>query len=284
MEQDAESIERIMSSKQLTKIRTGCGKRTQRLIQRALRTAGVLGICFCLSASPQAWASPLSLSVSLGDLEASAMFDVSGTDLIVKLANTSTADVMTPNHVLTALFFDIDSIDAINLTPVDAVVGAGSVVHFGVTGPAMSVAGEWAYKESLTAAPFGASNGISSSGFGLFGASDRFGSTNLQGPDSPDGLQYGITSAGDDETTGNTPVTGTHALIQSEVVFTLSGLPVGFDPFTQITNVIWQYGTNLSEPTIRQLPEPTSLALLSLGALTLLRRNSAQVMRHRRAA
>jgi hypothetical protein len=41
--------------------------------------------------------------------------------------------------------------------------------------------------------------------------------------DSPDGLQYGITSGSDNPSTGNAAVTGANALIQNSVVFTFSG-------------------------------------------------------------
>ena len=83
------------------------------------------------------------------------------------------------------------------------------------------------------------------------------------------GLEYGLTSVGDDPTTGNAPVTGKNALIQNEVIFTLSGLPDGFDPSLRISGVRWQYGTSLDEP---HLPEPASAALVLCGAVALLRR------------
>jgi hypothetical protein len=105
----------------------------------------------------------------------------------------------------------------------------------------------------------------------LFGSQDLFPGSNLQGPDAPDGLQYGITSAGDDTGTGNTPVTGENALIKNSVVFTLSGLPVGFDPSASISNVVFQYGTALDEPHFPGIPEPATLALMC-GALTCLAR------------
>lgn len=113
----------------------------------------------------------------------------------------------------------------------------------------------------------GADEGIFSAGFG-FNANLRFPGTNLQGPAGVDGLQYGITSAGDDTTTGNAPVTGDFALTKNSVVFTLSGLPVGFDPSAGITNVSFQYGTALTEPNVPPdipVPEPATLLLLGSG-------------------
>jgi hypothetical protein len=106
-----------------------------------------------------------------------------------------------------------------------------------------------AFKAGLAGAPGGATRGISSVGLDLFGPGDRFPGNNLQGPDSPNGLQYGLTSAGDNTSTGNTPVTGMNALIKNSVLYTLGGLPTGF-LLSSISNVHFQYGTDLSEPSV----------------------------------
>lgn len=147
-------------------------------------------------------------------------------------------------------------------------LGSGGAIFFGGTDPGGVVGGEWAYKAGLSGLPRGATQGISSSGLDIFGPGDLFPGNNLQGPNSPNGLQYGITSAGDISTLGNTPVTGANALIHNSVVFTLSGLPEGFNPSDSgaITNVSFQYGTSLSEPNI-PVPEPVSLILLGSGLI-----------------
>ena len=214
-----------------------------------------------------AGASPLTVPVSQGSLAAKAVFDVSGTDLIVTLTNTSSSDVMAPADVLTALFFD--SATPLTLARTSATLSIGSVVHFGSTDPGGVVGGEWAYGSGLAGAPHGSAYGISSTGVNLFGPGDRFPGNDLQPPASPDGVQYGITSTGDNVANGNATVTGANALIQNEVVFVLSGLPANFDPSTQISNVNFQYGTDLSEPNI---PEPGTLGLLAVGVLGMLRR------------
>ncbi len=192
-------------------------------------------------------------AASQGDLAASVNFRVvSPGHLEVTLSNDSTADVTAPNQILTAVFFDIDS--PLTLTAGNAVLGPGSEVLFGTTDPGNAVGGEWALQQGMSGAPGNRAFGISSSGLGLFGPGDVFAGSNLQGPADPDGLQYGITSAGDDPATGNTPVTGTNALIRNSVVFTLDYSPSL--PF-KVENVLFQYGTDLAETSIPGLPPTT---------------------------
>lgn len=220
-------------------------------------------------ASVQAYAADVTFSASQGHRAASASFQVSGNDLIVTLTNTSLVDALVPVDILTGVFFDVAGAP-LSLTRVSAIVPAGSFVHNGPTDPGNSVGGEWAYLGGLSGAPEGTDYGISSTGLGLFGPGDRFPGADLQPPASPDGLQYGITSAGDNLATGNSPLTsGSNALIKNQVVFTLSGLPNGFDPMAQISNVQYQYGTDLSEP---HFPEPASAVLLGIAAIGLIRR------------
>ena len=226
---------------------------------------GVLAAC-----GSSASATILTAAASQGNLAASVTFDAQGSNLVVTLTNTSLADVLVPADVLTALFFDFGS--SLVLTPASAVLGAGSVVHFGGTDPGGVVGGEWAYRAALAGAPHGAAYGISSSGFSLFGPPDLFPGNDLSPPVSPNGLNYGITSTGDDVTTGNSVVTGGVPLIQQSVVFTLSGLPAGFDPSASIHNISFQYGTGLTEPNVPFVPGPTSGFIALSGALALVRR------------
>jgi hypothetical protein len=197
---------------------------------------------------------------SSGNLAASASFSLSGTTLTVTLSNTSMADVLAPADVLTGLFF---STGTHVLSPVSAIVATGTTVWFGPDGGG-NVGGEWAYEKS---------KGISSSGFGIFGDSN-FNGSELQGPEKSnavDGVQYGITSAGDNSTTGNKAVTETNALIHNVVVFTLSTPSNFLLSDIDVTGVSFQYGTGLSEPNFpgvlqdHTTPTPIPGALILLG-------------------
>lgn len=225
--------------------------------------------------APRADAATLDFIATSAHRAARAIFEVdpgNSANLIVTLRNTSAADALVPVDVLTAVFFDITD-PAVSLTRVSAVLGGGSVVHFGGTDPGNVVGGEWAYLGSLAGGgPESTDYGISSTGLGLFGPGDRFPGTDLQSPASPNGLQYGIVSLADNVATGNTPVTGTNALIQDTVIFTLSGLPQGFDPMGRIRNVQFQYGTDLSEP---HFPTPGAASLVALAGLLSFRRSRA---------
>jgi hypothetical protein len=224
-------------------------------------------------------ALPVTFTGSSGARAASSKFDAVGTNLVVTLTNTSSADPEGPADILTAVFFSITGSNP-TLTTSSAVLAAGSTVkaNGGATDAGGVVGGEWAYKAGISA--HGANRGISSSGLGLFAPSDRFSGTNLQGPDEPNGVQYGITTSSDAAANDNGGISS-EGLIKNSVIFTLGGLSAGFDPSVAITSVVFQYGTALTEPTVAGIrstsavPEPTSVVLLA----TLLAFTGVQVRR-----
>jgi len=225
---------------------------------------------------------------------ASATFDTSGTNFLVTLTNTSSADVLVPTDVLTGVFFNISGDPTLGRT--SAVLNSGSTVFYDPDGqPAGGVVGgEWAYNADVTSASLpGVNQGISATGLGIFGPSNRFPGANLADNQNVGGLDYGILSAGDNSATGNGGVTGSGGLIRNSVVFTLSGLPTGFNPLTSVRNVFFQYGTNLSEPRIagtatstpnpnsQSVPEPSTMAGLLVTGLAAVRSRSKRKQNNR---
>ena len=198
---------------------------------------------------------------------ASVDFRVDGTQLVVTLTNTSMADTLVPIDVLTGVYWSMNGVGT--LTRDSAVLNAGSIVIYDTQPVGGVVGGEFAYNSGLSV--HGASYGISSSGLGLFGPGDRFPGDNLAGPTNPDGLQYGIATAGDNTATGNGGITGSEGLIKNSVIIRLGGIGHHFS-LDSITNVGFQYGTNLSEPYVPSIPAPGSLAALSLLSAATLRR------------
>ncbi|MGE0302831.1 MAG: XDD4 family exosortase-dependent surface protein [Phycisphaerales bacterium] len=211
-----------------------------------------------------------NLAGGSGMLSANANFAVSGNNLVVTLTNDATADVLVPADVLTTLFFRIEG-PALALTPVSALLGAGSTVIYDDQPAGGVVGGEWQYIDGLALSGqiAGLQYGLGSAGLGVFG-SPNFPGGNLAGPAGVNGLQYGIVSAGDNAGTGNGGVTGSGGLIHNSVVFTLSGLPDNFD-VSRVTAAFFLYGTAFGEGGFL-VPTPATGGLLGLAGLMALRR------------
>ena len=207
---------------------------------------------------------------------ASATFSlvVSGTitNLEVTLKNTATYKPNDPADILTAVFFKIAT-DPSFLRGSALLDGGSHVVDIGTNAqPAGGiVGGEWAYSAGLTHAPRGANEGISASGFNLFGPTNLFPGPRLpaDGGNPPDGVGYGLTTSVDDGSRYNGGLLG-RALIQSGVVFTLLKVPGCFH-LSDICDVSFQYGTSLCEGNLPGclIPEPNAVALTAIGVLIL---------------
>lgn len=215
-------------------------------------------------------------------LSASASFNlaVSGTttQLVVTLTNTGAYNPNDPADILTSVFFSLPGDPT--LTRVSAVLDAGSTLFLGgaVTNEPSGnvVGGEWAYKTDLNHAPGGADQGISATGLNLFGRHDVFPGPTLGGKEGtpPDGVAWGLTTASDNANAYNGGLTR-RGFIKNSVVFTLGNVPASLD-LSQISNVSFQYGTDLGDPNIVAVPESSTFALVSGGLL------AAIVLRRRR--
>ncbi len=186
-------------------------------------------------------------SFSSGNAAASASFTASGSLLTVTLTNVSKADTLVPSDVLTGLFFSIAGNP--NLTAVAATVPSGSYV-FTTNGKTATTLGttdvgnQWAYRSGISGAPGGGTYGLGAAGFNIFGPHNLIESGSAP---SPGGVDYGVVSAGDSNVTGNGGLQG-RPLIDHSVQFTFTGLPVGTDLTTALSDVVFQYGTSCSEP------------------------------------
>lgn len=241
-----------------------------------LRTAAFAAAVLAVSASGTAYAS-VTFTATAGSRDAAASFSVDGAgNLVVRLTNTATSDVMVPTDILTAVYFNISG-PSLSLSRASAVLAPGSSVFYDPQGqPAGGVVGgEWAYRNDINIVAAGVSvqYGISSTGVGIFGPGDLFPGVDLEPPSSPDGPQYGLLSAGDDTGTGNGGVTGSGGLIKNSVIFTLGGAGANFD-LSRISGIVFQYGTNLSEPQIPSgnIPAPASGLVVIAGMAALRRR------------
>jgi len=232
--------------------------------------AAIAAMAFAQSAK----ADTLTFTGSSGDLAASVTFTVTGNTLTVELSNTATADASVPADVLTAVFFNTNGV---SLTPTSATITSGSLqLHDGTTvhtGTLTNIAGEWAYVE-------GSDQGVGAAGFSVFGSGDIIDDSaplfNTQTPAGtagapPDGLAGGLITGFDSPNGGlqnRWLLNGT-----ATFTFTFDGTLSAAD----ITDVVFQYGTSLDEPSFPGdpgdppvpptdiVPAPPALLLAGIG-------------------
>lgn len=206
-----------------------------------------------------------------GARSASVLFsnDASTHTLSVTLTNTGTGDVCDPTDILTALYF---SYSGPALAPVIAYVNAGSHIYdLSSSTPTVPLSGTYigAGWDYVASSP----NGIGAAGFNIFGQGD-FGCGTNGNPacQTVQGVSYGLLSAGDNLITGNGGVLGAshQPLIDNSAIFifTYNGV---FDYPSQVSNIIFQYGTSNTEPELTcqsggtcnsaETPEPPAVLL-----------------------
>lgn len=207
--------------------------------------------------------------------------------LDVVLTNTaSDTSGLKPADVLTGLFWTLPA--PATLSPVSASLDGSVVWQSGsvVSGHTDNVGAEWAFRSGLAYQSANGVYGVSASGLGLFGPTDRFDTgQNLAGAVGVGGLEYGLLpSLGSWPTDANAPVVG-NPLISSSMKFVLSTGPT---ELPNLPSAVWaQYGTSLAEPNLQlsggsvqplgvPVPEPFTIGLAGAALLFAARRRSAR--------
>ncbi|MFN6536220.1 MAG: cistern family PEP-CTERM protein [Nostoc sp. EkiNYC01] len=207
-------------------------------------------------------AEAITFAGSSGDLSASADFQLNGDILTLKLTNTSSKNVLAPADLLTGVFFNASK----SLNLVSATLGLGSKVYQNgyasllqpINLSVASLNGGWQYKSNISDSNLeGINQGIGTAGFGIFNG-------NLTGNGNQ--FDYGLLSASSNLTANaNKPVKET-SLIENSLVFTFLGAS-GLTE-SSFNNVIFQYGTNLSEPQFAGKTPTDTKAAISTAANT----------------
>ena len=217
----------------------------------------------------------LSASFSQDNLAAKATFVQDGTYLKIILQNTATIGAAVPEDALTGVYF---TLSGVTLTPVRAVLGAGSTVLQPYSGTGVDangeVGGEFAYRSGVSGLPSGANLVVASVGMDILGPHDLFPGADLCPPLSPDGLNYGIVSS--IAANANNKVKDV-PLIQDTVIFTLAGLPSTYDLAANLdlSDVMFNYGTGFNPMYGVPVPGAAVLGGIGLVLVGLWRRRQA---------
>ncbi|MGI0484463.1 XDD4 family exosortase-dependent surface protein [Pantanalinema rosaneae CENA516] len=234
-----------------------------------LKSAAIVGtITIAGTLSPAPAQSASVFTGSSGALSASVSFDISGSNLLVQLTNTgSGANV--PADILTAVFWDIAENPSLSLSSANAPTVTQNNPNTSSTNVnLLNTPGngqEWSFAQNSSGLP-GVSQryGLGTAGLNIF-----------QGIGGQQQFQYGIVNGYGNS--ANNPVQQA-PLVNNVANFVLAGLPNNFN-LADISNVRFQYGTNLNEPNFpgTSVPTPALLpGLLALGAGVLRKRKAEQ--------
>jgi hypothetical protein len=248
---------------------------------RTQRVAGTLGLVLALVFTASLAGATVTFDtmdfpgVDGVTLRADASFTISGDTLTIVWRNIAPPNpgIDVPGNQLTGLFFDLPGTPT--LTPVSATITSGMIIQAATCSPGpcdgvTNVGGEFFYDNTL----FGAES-ITSDGY-LGGAAavttpPYFSGANLDDPNAPNGINFALVSINESSFAPNGGLS-TEPLIQGEVTLVLHGLS-GFSE-GQISNVRFQYGTDLGAPCAPQpcfpsVPAPPVVVLMGTGLVGL---------------
>jgi hypothetical protein len=240
-------------------------------MSRTVAGVGALALGAMIAlAAPDAQANVVFSGTS-GGLSASASFDLinSGTQLQITLTNSGTGTATDSSQLLSALFFDLGT--TATLTPVSMTGTCLSGTQTACTpsvgkNPAKptTLGDYWQYKTLTPSSQnYNADQGLGSAGLGIFGPNGDFGSN----PQKVGGQDYSILPANYNLNNG----TAKNPFIEMAATFVLD-ITSGTVDLSKITNVTFQYGTDLSDahipntPTVSTVPVPIPAALPILTA------------------
>ena len=242
---------------------------------RKLLLAGVAAV-FMASTSR----ADLMASATQGDLSASATFSIVSGQLCIELLNTSAVGVKNQGQTLTGIFFTLTDPSALSGGVVDLSTGS-SIVNPGAADSddgdgvdaSGGVSGEFGMETgaAVGAAWAGSNVVISNAGLGdLVGVDDVFAGENLDTgfnldePDSPDGINYGIISASGLTVDANNKMKS-EPLINNGVVIKLDFT----GSLADISNVGFNYGTDVN---VIPAPGAALLAMCGMSLIGMVRR------------